>query len=80
MALPGNSDDTNGYHTIIKNGEAHNADMVKAVLPPLGAIFFWVDMDETPELPDGFAVCDGSIVTLLFVVIILLSPIPLMLT
>lgn len=42
MALPGNSDEINGYNTVIKNGAIADANQVKTVITPIGAIISWV--------------------------------------
>ncbi len=41
MTLNGNSDETNGYNTVVKNGESPNINLVKAILPPIGTIMQW---------------------------------------
>ena len=64
MALPGNNDESNGYNTLIKNGESNNANDVKAVIPPLGAVMPWLKtLTGTPSLPDGWVECDGSTIS-----------------
>ncbi len=64
MALNGNSDDTNGYNSVIKNGESNNANHVKAVIPPIGSIMAWAKtITGTPALPDGWEECDGSAIS-----------------
>ena len=61
MSLNGNSDETNGYHTVIKNSEDNDANMVKAVLPPLGSIIAWLkSFTSVPSLPDGWVECNGQ--------------------
>lgn len=64
MALTGNSDDTNGYNSVIKTGEANNANHVKSVIPPIGSILPWAkSMTGVPSLPDGWLECDGSTIS-----------------
>lgn len=41
MTLNGNSDEANGYNSVIKNGETANANFVKSVVPPIGSILSW---------------------------------------
>lgn len=42
MTLNGNTDDTNGYNSVIKNGEVADADLVKAVFSPIGSVTSWL--------------------------------------
>ena len=42
MALDGTSEATHGYNTKVKNGVLPDADMNKAILPPIGSVFSWV--------------------------------------
>ena len=64
MALNGNSDETNGYYSVIKNGVAGNINLVKAVLVPIGTVLPWLKtFTSTPALPDGFVECDGSVLS-----------------
>lgn len=42
MSLNGNTDITNGYNSVIKNGESSNINLVKAVLSPIGTIHPWL--------------------------------------
>jgi len=41
MSLNGNDESLYGYNTLIKNGEDANAQDVKAVMPPIGAVIGW---------------------------------------
>jgi len=41
MTLNGNSDETNGYNSVIKDGSVANANFVKSVIPPIGSIISW---------------------------------------
>lgn len=41
MALNGYSEETMGYHTVLKNGELPDANDVKAMSVPIGAIIPW---------------------------------------
>lgn len=41
MSLNGYDDETSGYNTVVKNGVSSNINLVKAVLPPIGAIISW---------------------------------------
>ena len=64
MALTGNSDETNGYNSVIKNGTLTNANLVKSVIPPIGVIMAWhKTFANTPALPDGWVECDGSVLS-----------------
>jgi hypothetical protein len=64
MALNGNSDETNGYNSVIARGELSDPHLLKAVFPPLGAVMPWRKNDTgTPSLPDGFVECDGSTIS-----------------
>lgn len=61
MALNGNSDITNGYNSVIKNGDVANANLVKAVIPPIGSVVSWLkSFTNTPTLPDGWVECNGQ--------------------
>jgi hypothetical protein len=61
MALDGNPDETNGYHSVIKNGLVADADHVKSVVPPIGTILAWhKTFANTPSLPDGWVECNGQ--------------------
>lgn len=42
MSLNGTSESLFGYNTKVKNGELPDADMIKAVLPPLGSVISWL--------------------------------------
>ena len=42
MALNGNDDEANGYNSVIKNGVAPDADLVKAIMPPIGSVVSWL--------------------------------------
>jgi len=42
MSLNGYSEETHGYNTLNKNGELPNANYIKAVQVPIGAIIPWV--------------------------------------
>jgi hypothetical protein len=64
MTLNGNTDETNGYNTKIKNGLANDANMVKAVIPPIGSILAWdKTLTGTPALPDGWVECNGQTIS-----------------
>ena len=41
MALNGNSDEVNGYNSVIKNGDTANVNLIKSVIPPIGTILAW---------------------------------------
>lgn len=61
MTLTGNTDETNGYNSVIKNGESNNANHVKAVICPIGSVTAWLkDYTNTPSLPDGWVECNGQ--------------------
>jgi len=45
MTLNGNTNETLGYNTVIKNGETNDSNHVKAVMPPFLSITGW---DKTP--------------------------------
>lgn len=64
MSLNGNTDDSNGYNTKIKNGITNDANMVKAVVPPIGSVMAWLKtLTGTPALPDGWVECDGATIS-----------------
>ncbi len=64
MSLNGNTDETNGYNTVIKNGVTTNANYVKSVIPPIGSVIPWLKtLTGTPSLPDGWVECDGSTIS-----------------
>jgi len=64
MSLDGNSDETNGYNSVIKNGEVPNANFVKSVIVPIGSIVPWLkSLTGCPALPDGWVECDGSVLS-----------------
>lgn len=42
MALNGNNDEANGYNSVIKNGTAPDANLVKSVMPPIGSVVSWM--------------------------------------
>lgn len=64
MSLNGNTDETNGYNTVIKNGVTTNANYVKSVIPPIGSVLPWLKtLTNTPSLPDGWVECDGSTIS-----------------
>jgi len=64
MTLNGNSDETNGYYSVIKNGVASNINLVKAVLPPIGVGMPWFKtIAGVPALPDGFVECNGQVLS-----------------
>ena len=61
MTLNGNSDETNGYNSVIKNGVVSNANLVKSVIPPIGAVISWLkSLTGCPALPDGWVECNGQ--------------------
>jgi microcystin-dependent protein len=61
MSLDGNSDETNGYYSVMKNGVVANANFNKAVLPPIGCVLSWLKtLTGCPALPDGFVECNGQ--------------------
>lgn len=63
MTLNGNSDETNGYNSVIKNGALANANLVKSVIPPIGSVLAWLKSlgtTHTPSLPDGWVECNGQ--------------------
>jgi hypothetical protein len=61
MSLDGNSDETNGYYSVMKNGVVANANFNKAVLPPIGCVLPWLKtLTGCPALPDGFVECNGQ--------------------
>ena len=64
MTLNGNSDETNGYNSVIKNGATANVNLVKAVIPPIGAVLPWFKtFANVPALPDGWVECDGTAIS-----------------
>ena len=61
MSLNGNSDETNGYNSVAKNGVTSNIDFVKSMVPPIGTVMSWLKtLTGTPTLPDGWVQCDGQ--------------------
>jgi hypothetical protein len=63
MSLNGNSDIT-AYNSKIANGQSGDANMVKAVIPPIGSILAWhKTYTNTPALPDGWHECDGTVIS-----------------
>ena len=61
MTLNGNTDESNGYNTVIKNGETSNANLIKSVIPPIGTVMSWLkNFTNTPTLPDGWEECNGQ--------------------
>jgi len=61
MSLNGNTDETNGYNSVIKNGALANAAHVKSVIPPIGSVLAWLkSYTNTPTLPDGWVECNGQ--------------------
>lgn len=63
MALNGNPDETNGYHSVTKNGVKANANFVKSMVPPIGSVISWLKnlgTTHTPTLPDGWVECNGQ--------------------
>lgn len=64
MTLNGNPDNTNGYNSVIKNGEVADADLIKSIIPPIGTVMSWLKtFTNTPSLPDGWVECDGSVLS-----------------
>lgn len=66
MSLNGNSDETNGYNSVIKNGVLANANLVKSTIPPIGAVLSWLKnlgTTHTPALPDGWVECNGQVLS-----------------
>lgn len=49
MSLNGNTDEANGYNSVIKNGVVANANHLKAIVPPIGAIISWVKTFDTAD-------------------------------
>lgn len=63
MSLSGNTDETNGYNSVIKNGNLANANHVKSPIPPIGSVLAWLKSlgtTHTPSLPDGWVECNGQ--------------------
>jgi microcystin-dependent protein len=64
MSLTGNTDETNGYNSVIKNGETNNANHVKGVISPIGAILAWhKTFTNTPALTDAWVECNGQVLS-----------------
>ena len=61
MTLNGNSDETNGYNSVAKNGVTSNVNFIKSMVCPIGSVVSWLKtFTNTPALPDGWVECDGS--------------------
>ena len=61
ISLNGNSDSTNGYNSVIANGAKPDANLIKAIFPPIGSVLAWLkSFTNTPALPDGFVECNGQ--------------------
>ncbi len=64
MALDGNTDEVNGYNSVVRNGATQNANMVKSVIPPIGTVLPWAKtLTGVPSLPDAWMECDGSAIS-----------------
>ena len=64
MALNGNSDETNGYNSVAKNGELSNVNFIKSMVCPIGTVVSWLKtFTNTPTLPDGWVECDGGVLS-----------------
>ena len=61
MALDGNTDETNGYNSVAKNGVVSNVNFIKSMVPPIGVVMPWLKtMTGMPTLPDGWVECNGQ--------------------
>lgn len=64
MTLNGNSDETNGYNSVAKNGEVSNVNFIKSMVCPIGTVVSWLKtFTNTPSLPDGWVECDGAVLS-----------------
>jgi len=54
MTLNGNTDETNGYNSVIKNSALADANHVKAVIPPIGSILYITNNINVPTVPDAY--------------------------